>query len=167
MNPSAAFIAKNSTDDIASASYNWAPAEDQQSLWGLRTLHSNELDCAVPKSSFTRSVFAIWPYIQLHQYACTVYRSVFFTWSSRVNVEECAVCFAESLILPVFRVGLPSCPIPTAMLDSQSLNTSLLEVMISSRYKGVLIRDLSDLTLQIIFDALWDSMNVDSTQPID
>jgi len=39
------------------------------------------------------------------------------------------------------------------MLDSQSLNTSVLEVMISSKNERVFIRDLSDLTLQIIFDA--------------
>jgi len=52
------------------------------------------------------------------------------------------------------------------MLDSQSLNTSLLEVMISSKNECVFIRDLSDLTLQIIFDAWWDSMDIDSKRPI-
>jgi len=41
------------------------------------------------------------------------------------------------------------------MSDSQSLNTSLLEVMISSKNERVFSRGLSDLTLQIIFDALW------------
>jgi len=46
------------------------------------------------------------------------------------------------------------------------LNTSLLEVMLSSRNEHVFIRDLSDLTLQIIFDALWASMNVSSKRPI-
>jgi len=46
------------------------------------------------------------------------------------------------------------------------LNTSLLEVMLSSRNERVFIRDLSDLTLQIIFDALWASMNVISKRPI-
>jgi len=59
MNPSAACIGKDASDDIASAFYNWPPAERQQFLWRLRMLHSNELHCAVPKSSFTRSVFAI------------------------------------------------------------------------------------------------------------
>jgi hypothetical protein len=38
--------------------------------------------------------------------------------------------------------------------------------MISSKNEHVFIRDLSDLTLQIIFDAWWASMNVGSTQPI-
>jgi len=52
------------------------------------------------------------------------------------------------------------------MSDSQSLNTSLLEVMISSKNELVFIRDLSDLTFQIIFDARWASMNVGSKRPI-
>jgi hypothetical protein len=52
------------------------------------------------------------------------------------------------------------------MSDTQSLNTSLIEVMISSKNERVFIRDLSDLTLQIIFDAWWASMNVGSKRPI-
>jgi len=52
------------------------------------------------------------------------------------------------------------------MSDKQSLNTSLLEVMMSSKHEPVFIRDLSDLTLQIIFDAWWASMNVGSKRPI-
>jgi hypothetical protein len=52
------------------------------------------------------------------------------------------------------------------MSDTQSLNTSLLEVMISSKNERVFIRDLSDLTLQIIFHAWWASMNVGSKRPI-
>jgi len=52
------------------------------------------------------------------------------------------------------------------MSDSQSLNTSLLEVMISSKNEGVFIRDLLDLTLQIIFDAWWASLNVGSKRSI-
>jgi len=52
------------------------------------------------------------------------------------------------------------------MLDSKSLNTSLLEVMISSKNELVFSRDLSELTLQIIFDAWWASMNVGLTRPI-
>jgi len=52
------------------------------------------------------------------------------------------------------------------MSDSQSLNTSMLEVMISSKNERVFIRDLTDLSLQIIFDAWWASMNVDSKRPI-
>ena len=52
------------------------------------------------------------------------------------------------------------------MSDTKSLNTSLLEVMISSKNDRVFIRDLSDLTLQLIFDAGWASTNVASKRPI-
>jgi hypothetical protein len=38
--------------------------------------------------------------------------------------------------------------------------------MISSKNERVFIRDLSDLTSQIIFDAWWASMNVGSKRPI-
>jgi hypothetical protein len=34
--------------------------------------------------------------------------------------------------------------------------------MISAKNETVLIRDLSDLTLQIVFDVCWDSMYVGS-----
>jgi hypothetical protein len=56
--------------------------------------------------------------------------------------------------------------IVTALSYSKSLNSSLLEVMISSKNERVFIRDLSDLTLQIIFDAWWASMNEGSKRPI-
>jgi hypothetical protein len=52
------------------------------------------------------------------------------------------------------------------MPDKQSLNTSLLEVMISSKHEGIFIRDLSDFTSQIIFDAWWASMNLGLKRPI-
>jgi len=52
------------------------------------------------------------------------------------------------------------------MSDTQSWNPSLLEVMISSKNDRVFICDLSDLALQIIFDAWWASMNVGSKRPI-
>jgi hypothetical protein len=48
------------------------------------------------------------------------------------------------------------------MSDTHSLNTSLLEVMITSKTECVIIPDLSDLTLQIIFNAWWASINVGS-----
>jgi hypothetical protein len=51
------------------------------------------------------------------------------------------------------------------MSDTQSLNTSLLEVMITSKNEHVFIRDLRDLTLQIIFNAWWASMNIGSKRP--
>jgi hypothetical protein len=52
------------------------------------------------------------------------------------------------------------------MSDTKSLNSSLLEVMISSKKEHVFIRDWNDLTLQIIFDAWWASMNIGSKRPI-
>ena len=52
------------------------------------------------------------------------------------------------------------------MPNSKSLNTSLLEVMISSKNGRFFICDLHDLTLQVIFDAWWASMNVGSMRPI-
>jgi hypothetical protein len=50
------------------------------------------------------------------------------------------------------------------MSDSQSLNTSLLEVLISSKNAHGFIRDFRDLPLQISFNAWWASMNVGSKQ---
>jgi len=52
------------------------------------------------------------------------------------------------------------------MSDSQSLNMMLLDVMISSNNERLFIHDLSDLTLQIIFDAWLASMKVGSKCPI-
>jgi len=68
--------------------------------------------------------------------------------------------------LTVTRIELHRVQFPTAMSDTKSLNTSLLEVMISSQNVSVCICDLSDLTLQIVFDAWWASMNVGSKQSI-
>ena len=53
-----------------------------------------------------------------------------------------------------------------AMSDSKSLNTSMLEVIISSKNEHVFIHDLSKLTLQIIFDVWWAAMNVGTKRPI-
>jgi len=52
------------------------------------------------------------------------------------------------------------------MSDSKSSNTLLLQVMISSKNEHVCIPDLSELTLQTIVHAWWDSMNVGSKRPI-
>jgi hypothetical protein len=72
INQSGAFIGKNASDDIVSASYNGVPTLCQQCLWRLRTLNSNKLSFAVSKLSLTWSVFTICPCIQLHTYACNV-----------------------------------------------------------------------------------------------
>jgi len=70
------------------------------------------------------------------------------------------------LLLIVSQVDLLSFQIPTAMSDSKSFNTSLLEVMISSKNEHVFICDLSNLILHITFEAWWASMNVGSKHPI-
>jgi len=100
-----------------------------------------------------------------HMHAMS-YRSDFFTCSSRVNNQAPAVCFAVLLLSAVFQVGLPSCLFPNMMLDSPCLNTSLLDVVMCSKDERVLIRDLGDLIIQILLDAWWASMNVDSNRPI-
>jgi hypothetical protein len=61
MNISPALIGNSAGDDIASGSYNWAPTQRPQFCWILRMLYSNVLHFAVPKSSFTWSVFRILP----------------------------------------------------------------------------------------------------------
>ena len=52
------------------------------------------------------------------------------------------------------------------MSDTKSLNTSSLGVLISSKNDNLFIRDLGDLTLQIIFAEWWASMNEGSKRPI-
>jgi len=71
-NLSAAYVGINATDDIASASYNSAPTDRQQFLWGFNQPPSNELHCVVPELSLTQSVFALYCCIQLRKYACNV-----------------------------------------------------------------------------------------------
>jgi len=94
------------------------------------------------------------------------HRSDVFACSCRVNIEEPAVCFTVSLLSAVFRVGIHTILILTAMSDSKSLDTSLREVMISCKNERVFVHDFSDLTLQIFFDAWWGSMNAGSKRPI-
>jgi len=113
-----------------------------------------------------RSVFSICPCIQLHKYACNVSEIWFFACSSRVNIWEPAFCCTVTLLLAVNGVGLPSFLIPTAMSDSQSLNTSMLEVLISSKNESVFIWELGDTTLQSVFNGWWASMNVGSKRSL-
>ena len=86
--------------------------------------------------------------------------------SSKVDIQEAAFYMTITYLLTVTRIELPRVQFPTAMSDTNSLNTSWLEVMISSQHEHVFIRDLSELTLQMIFDAWWASMNVGSKRPI-
>jgi hypothetical protein len=68
--------------------------------------------------------------------------------------------------LTVSQLELHSLHLHTAMSDSKSINTLLLDVMISSKIEQVFVCDLTELTLQIIFDAWWASMNVGLKHPI-
>jgi hypothetical protein len=49
---------------------------------------------------------------------------------------------------------------PTTMPDSQSPNTSFIDVVISSRHKYVFIHNLGDLDLSLMFDPWWASRNM-------
>jgi hypothetical protein len=52
----------------------------------------------------------------------------------------------------ITQIELPRVQYPTVMSHTKSLNTLLLEVMISSKNVHVFMRDLSVPTLQIIID---------------
>jgi len=80
--------------------------------------------------------------------AMSHWSDIFLACSSRVNIQEPASYFTVMIILSVSRIELPSFQIPTAMLDSKSLNMSMLKVMISYKIAHIFIRNLSDLTLQ-------------------
>jgi len=86
--------------------------------------------------------------------------------SSIVNIEAPAFYWIIMSHLPVYQTEKHSRQLSAAKSDSQSINTSLLEVMISSKNEWVIIRDLTNLTLQIIFDTSWASMNVGLKHPI-
>jgi len=90
------------------------------------------------------------------------HRSDVFACSSRVNIYKPVVRSTITLLSAVAWVELPSFLISSTLSDSQSLNTSLLDGMISSKNEQVFIHDLSDLTLEMLFDAWWASMNLDS-----
>jgi len=80
--------------------------------------------------------------------------------SSRVNIWETALYIILTLHLTVSQIKLHSFQSQIAMSGSQSLNTSLLEVVMCSKNKHVCICELSDLGLQIISDTWWASINV-------
>jgi len=79
-NHPAGWIGKNASDDIAWASYNRAPTKRQQCVCRHTKLHSNAVQCTVPKLCFTRSVFAICACIRLQKYACNVSQIWYICW---------------------------------------------------------------------------------------
>jgi len=68
--------------------------------------------------------------------------------------------------LTLTQIELPRVQFTTAISDTKSQNTSWSEVMISSKNEHFFIHVWSDLTLQMIFDAWWASMNAGSKRPI-
>jgi len=68
--------------------------------------------------------------------------------------------------LTASQLELCNLQIPTTMSNSQSLNTSLLEFMMSPKNERVFIHDLSDLGLQVMFDTWWAPLNVGMESPI-
>jgi len=101
-----------------------------------------------------------------NMHAMSDWSDLFLACSSRVKIEEPAFYFTITLLLTVTQVELRSEQIPTAMLDSKCLKTLWLEFMISSKNQCVFFRDLSNLSLWIVFDAWLASMNVGSNCPI-
>jgi hypothetical protein len=82
------------------------------------------------------------------------HRSDFFLpCSSKVNIYEPAFYLSITYPLTVIQIELRRVQFPTTMYDTKSLNTSLLEAVISSKNECVCMHDLCDLTFQIIFDA--------------
>jgi len=94
------------------------------------------------------------------------HRSEYFDCSSRGNITEPAFCSTITSLLAVEWLESPRFPIPTAMSDSQSLNTWMLEIMISSKNEHVFVLGLSHLTFQIVIDAWRALMNLGLKQPI-
>jgi len=81
--------------------------------------------------------------------------------SSTVNIEILALFFKMTYHLTVSQVELDHFQLFTAMSESVSSNTLLLEDIISSQNHHVCIHDFSHRTLQIVIDKWWTSMNVD------
>jgi hypothetical protein len=91
------------------------------------------------------------------------YRSEFFlARSSKVNICKPAFYLTIMYPLTITQIKLPRGQCCTMMSHTKSLNTLLLEVMISSTNEGVCIHDLGDHALQMMFNAWWASMNVGS-----
>jgi len=81
--------------------------------------------------------------------------------SSGANIEHTMIHFTITNLVTSSHVELCSFQIPTNMSDSKSFNTLRLGVMISSKNENDFVCDLSDLTVQIIFDASWTAINTD------
>jgi len=81
-------------------------------------------------------------------------------------VKRPAFYFTIMLRLTISQVGWPSLQIATVMSDSKSSNTGLLEFMIFSNNECARMCNLSNISLQIVFDIWWASIHVASKSPI-
>jgi len=95
------------------------------------------------------------------------YRSdIFLACTSKDNIYKPAFYLTIKYLLTVIQVKLRRFQFPTAISDSKSSNTSLPEEIVASKNECVFISNLSNLTLQIIVNAWWASMNVGSKRPV-
>jgi len=173
------FLGKNASNDIATTFLKWVSTERQR-VWACildyQTAMQRSWPIIVLSAAFmgqkanddmatVTSLYALgFNFTNMHPMS---HRSDFFlACSSKVYIWELAIYLSITYPLTVIRIELRRVQFPTVMSDTKSLNTSLLELMISSKDKCVFIRDLSDLTLQITFDAWWASINVGSKRPI-
>jgi len=166
MNLSSANIGKHASDDIASASYNGVPTERQQFCGGSECYTA--MNCIVLVKNWVlrgQSLQSVLVYNFTTMHAMS-YRSDFLNCSCRDTIQEPAVRCTVSLLSAVCQVELPSFLILSAMSHSKSLNISVGKVMISSKHEGIFIRDVNDLTLEIIFNTWWASINRSLKRPI-
>jgi len=175
----ATFIGKNASNNFATTFSKLASTEYQW-CFGLHHGYSHSNGGALTdnrsigslyvqkcKSRYcNRVVFAchIFNFRNLH--AMSHRSDLFLAGSSKVNIEDSMLNLTISNILSVTQIELPRSQYPTTMWNTKYLKTLLLEVMISSENECVFICDLCDLTLQIILNEWWASMNVGSKQPM-
>ena len=114
MNLSSAFIGKTASYDIASACNIWAPTvrQDSKRYTGINCimLFLNGVLCG-------QLLQFVLVFNSTNMHAMS-YWSDYCPCSSRVNIEEPAVCYNVSWFSAVFRFVLPSLPIFTAVSDT-------------------------------------------------
>jgi len=89
----------------------------------------------------------------------------FHATSYRVNLQGAALYFPITDDLTFSQVELDSCQNLSTMPDSNSLNTSFLELLKCFKNESVFIRDFRDLVLQFTLNAWWVSFNVSWKYP--
>jgi len=147
----------------------WWPPSRNIHPWGqwflcrVSMLHRNKQHCIMRQLAFKSQSFR---YVLVHNFTTLPemsYRFYFvLDYSSRVNIREPAVHCIKTNHVTITKVEFRIILISTTISDYSHLNTSLLEVMISSKNERVFIHILSNLTLTIISGAWWISMNVGS-----